>query len=177
MQTTPIRSRKEIEKMKSYFLEDKNYRDYALFVTGINTALRISDLLHLKWEDVYNTQTHAYKSHVRIIERKTNKQVIIALNTNCISALKLLKKNRPLQTEDEYIFSSNKNRHAPLSRNRAYHIIKNAATLSGKHSDTMPGKWDPLPHLLWIFITIPVLKLQNDIFQSAKMTGMIYLNL
>ena len=94
MQTTPIRSRKEIEKMKSYFLEDKNYRDYALFVTGINTALRISDLLHLKWEDVYNTQTHAYKSHVRIIERKTNKQVIIALNTNCISALKLLKKNR-----------------------------------------------------------------------------------
>ena len=127
MQTTPIRSRKEIEKMKSYFLEDKNYRDYALFVTGINTALRISDLLHLKWEDVYNTQTHAYKSYVRIIERKTNKQVIIALNTNCISALKLLKKNRPLQTEDEYIFSSNKNRHAPLSRNRAYHIIKNAA--------------------------------------------------
>lgn len=57
MVTSPIRTKEEIEKMKEYYLTKKDYRDYTLFVIGINTALRISDLLNLKWYDVYDTQT------------------------------------------------------------------------------------------------------------------------
>ena len=60
MVTSPIRTKEEIEKMKEYYLTKNNYRDYALFVIGINTALRISDLLHLKWQDVYDTQSRRY---------------------------------------------------------------------------------------------------------------------
>lgn len=127
MVTSPIRTKEEIEKMKEYYLENKNYRDYALFVIGINTALRISDLLHLRWQDVYDTQTRRYKNHIDIYEQKTKKHAIIALNSSCIAAFKLLKKNKPFQRVDEFIFCSNKNRQEPLSRNRAYHIIKDAA--------------------------------------------------
>jgi len=47
----PIRDPRKIDAVKKY-LKGKNIRDYALFVVGINVALRISDLLSLKWEDV-----------------------------------------------------------------------------------------------------------------------------
>lgn len=127
MVTSPIRTKEEIEKMKDYYLSKERYRDYTLFVIGINTALRIGDLLNLKWQDVYDTQTRRYKAHIDIYEQKTKKHAIVALNSSCIAAFKLLKKNKPFKRADEYIFCSNKNRQEPLSRNRAYHIIKEAA--------------------------------------------------
>lgn len=127
MVTSPIRTKEEIEKMKSYYLTRECYRDYALFVLGINTALRISDLLELKWMDVYDSQTHKYKNHIDINEQKTKKHAIIALNANCIEAVKLLKKHKPFKQEDEYVFCGDKNRHEHITRNRAYHIIKDAA--------------------------------------------------
>ena len=43
MLTTPIRKKEEIELIKNYFLGKEKYRDYSLFVIGINTSLRISD--------------------------------------------------------------------------------------------------------------------------------------
>lgn len=128
MVTSPIRTKEEIERMKSYYLSKKCYRDHALFVIGINTALRISDLLELKWMDVYDTQTCKYRNHIDINEQKTKKHAMIALNTSCIDAIKLLKKHRPFLRDDEYVFCSGKNRHEHITRNRAYHIIKDAAT-------------------------------------------------
>ena len=130
MVTSPIRTKEEIEKMKEYYLTNKSYRDYTLFVIGINTALRISDLLNLRWNDVYDMQTRRYKNHIDIYEQKTKKHAIIALNSSCITAFKLLKKNKPFKRSDEFIFCSNKNRFQPLSRNRAYHIIREAAQAS-----------------------------------------------
>ncbi|MBP2644244.1 MAG: xerC 5, partial [Firmicutes bacterium] len=43
----PIRDKKQIEHMKKKILRGDNLRDYVLFVLGINSGLRISDLLHL----------------------------------------------------------------------------------------------------------------------------------
>lgn len=127
MVTSPIRTKEEIEKMKDYYLSKNNYRDYTLFVIGINTALRISDLLRLKWQNVYDTQARRYKNHIDIYEQKTKKHAVIALNSSCIAAFKMLKKKRPFKRDDEYIFCSSNNHYQPLSRNRAYHIIKDAA--------------------------------------------------
>ena len=53
--TQPIRDLEELEKLKNYYLkEHPNMRNYALIKTGVNTALRISDILALRWKDVYN---------------------------------------------------------------------------------------------------------------------------
>ena len=41
----PIKDLKNIEQMKQYFRDKKEWRNYALFIMGLNTALRISDLL------------------------------------------------------------------------------------------------------------------------------------
>ena len=47
----PIRDEQKIQTMKSY-LKGKSLRDHALFVVGINVALRITDLLALAWREV-----------------------------------------------------------------------------------------------------------------------------
>lgn len=42
----PIRNRKKIEQIKNVLKGQGRYRDLPLFVVGINTALRVSDLAH-----------------------------------------------------------------------------------------------------------------------------------
>ena len=44
----PIRSRKKIAQIKNLLRGQRRYRDLFLFVVGINSALRISDLLTLR---------------------------------------------------------------------------------------------------------------------------------
>lgn len=41
----PIKHKKDIDALKEYFLNRKEYRNYTLITMGLNTALRISDLL------------------------------------------------------------------------------------------------------------------------------------
>jgi hypothetical protein len=43
----PIRDRKKIAKIKNQLRWQRRFRDLLLFIVGINTALRISDLLTL----------------------------------------------------------------------------------------------------------------------------------
>ncbi|PHC40795.1 integrase [Bacillus toyonensis] len=61
----PIRDSEEIQQLKEYFKE-KSLRNYILFIMGINTGLRISDILKLKVGDVKD-------SHISMRE-KTGKQ-------------------------------------------------------------------------------------------------------
>jgi integrase len=44
----PIRDRKKIAQIKNLLCGQKRFRDLLLFVVGINSALRISDLLQLR---------------------------------------------------------------------------------------------------------------------------------
>ena len=62
----PIRDKKKIDAMKRY-LKGKNIRDYVLFVLGINSGLRISDLLNLKVEDVQGKERITLKEKKRSI--------------------------------------------------------------------------------------------------------------
>lgn len=127
MVTTPIKKTEDIDILKNYFLSKHEYRNYTLFVMGINTAMRISDLLQLTWNEVYDFGRSQYREHVCIVEQKTNKFSCIALNSNCLEALELLKYHICPKAETEFIFCADKNRMRPISRNRAYHIIKKAA--------------------------------------------------
>lgn len=126
MVTTPIRSKQDIEVLKTYYLKNERYRDYALFVVGINTALRISDLLELKWYSVYDFKCKKYRRHLEVVEQKTQKHSIIAINHSCIEAFELLKLHTAT-SEDEFIFCRENDHYSHISRNRAYHIIKDVA--------------------------------------------------
>ena len=126
MVTTPIRSKQEIEVLKNYYLDHKRYRDYTMFVVGINTALRISDLLLLKWCHVYDYKNKRYRRHLEVTEQKTQKRSVIAINNSCIEAFELLRFHTQTDAE-EYIFCRKDDHYSHISRNRAYHIIKDVA--------------------------------------------------
>lgn len=125
----PIRSKKKIEDMKKYLL-GSSVRDYALFVFSINTALRISDILKLRWEDVLEPDKK-FKKQIYIREKKTGKEKRFILNKNAIEALqRLIEARKPVHL-GEYIFTSRQGGNRPITAVRAWQIIKEAAKAVG----------------------------------------------
>ena len=59
----PIRSTDELEAFRGFYLDkEPNLRNYAMICMGVNTALRISDLLALKWEKYTTLISSALRS-------------------------------------------------------------------------------------------------------------------
>ncbi len=117
----PIRSKEKIEKMKTELIK-RGYRDYLLFVMGINTGLRISELLRLKVKDVKN------KSHIILKENKTDKRKKFLINSHLKEDLE--KFITGMQSE-EFLFQSQKGDNKPISRVQAYRILNAAAEKAG----------------------------------------------
>ena len=69
----PIRDKEKIEQMKVE-LQKSGTRDYLIFCLGINTGLRISDIIKLKVKDILN-QDRTIKTHIDIIEEKLSKKI------------------------------------------------------------------------------------------------------
>jgi integrase len=75
----PIRDRKKIAQIKNLLRGQQRYRDLLLFVVGINTALRISDLLKLRIVHLVDEQQHI-KRRFWIREQKRGKRHEITIN-------------------------------------------------------------------------------------------------
>ena len=124
--TKPIRKREDIEALKNYFLYTKhNMRNYIMVCLGINSALRISDLLSLTWGDVYDFAKGCFREHIDIVERKTGKQRESALNKSATKALESYKNSLPEITEKTLLFPGRSGK-KPLSRSQAYRILHSA---------------------------------------------------
>jgi integrase len=117
----PIRDVEEIKKMKSCLL-NFSYRDYLVFLLGINTGLRISDLLNLKVADVKN------KNQIIIREKKTGKEKKFTLND---AVREEIGKFIESKSGDEFVFQSRRNRANPLDRVRTYLMLNKAAEEAG----------------------------------------------
>lgn len=124
--TEPIRDMKQLRAMATYFLQKGQLRNYVLLNLGVHTALRISDLLKLRWEDVYDEAMGEFRSHVILTEQKTGKVKTIALNKQAIHALRLYFPYR----RGVYIFASRRGSGA-ISRVQAWRIIHGAAVALG----------------------------------------------
>ncbi|CAH0344636.1 hypothetical protein BCI9360_00896 [Bacillus sp. CECT 9360] len=68
----PIRSKAQIEDMKWALKRHCSGRDYILFLIGINTGLRVSDILNLKKESIIKLKSKKRKEF-QIKEGKTKK--------------------------------------------------------------------------------------------------------
>ena len=80
--TQPIKDKKDIQRLKQYYLDRHQVRNYTLFTLGVNTSLRIGDLLALTWGDVYQFESGRFRDHIVLTEQKTGKHNQIALNRN-----------------------------------------------------------------------------------------------
>jgi len=124
----PIRERKHIETMKT-LLKDSP-RDHLLFVIGINSALRVSDLLELRYADVMEPDGNLY-SHFQLKETKTGKNNKIAMTKGVQKALRTYIKNNFKGDLDHYLFQSRKGVNQPINRKSAWRIIQEAASSIG----------------------------------------------
>ena len=117
----PIRDKEKIEEMKTELMK-LGYKNYLMFVVGINTGLRISDILQLKVIDLKD------KTHIKIIEQKTQKIKRFLINS-------LLKQeiDKFIQgmSDEEYLFQSRNGVNQPISRVQAYRILNSAAKKIG----------------------------------------------
>jgi integrase len=117
----PIRDLKKLNDMKELLLE-RNERDYLMFVLGINSGLRISDILRLTVEDVQN-------GYVTIREKKTQKTKQFALSDTCKKAIRQYLKNSGITTGT--LFPSRKDSDQPITEKSAWRILKDAAEWCG----------------------------------------------
>lgn len=131
--TQPIRDPALLQDFKNYYLYQKpNLRNYALCILGLNTALRITDILNLRWDDIYQFETSAFRPHLSITEKKTGKINTIALNPAATTSMALLLNAQPQKPhKDDFIFLSRNIENCHLSRCQAYRIVKEAATFLG----------------------------------------------
>ena len=128
--TEPIRDKEKVRELIAYYLTRGKIRNYVLIVMGIFTALRISDLLNLRWSDVFDFEHNCFRSALCLIERKTGKSKSIAMNKRVLQSLRLLKICRPALADD-FIFASQTNKSKAISRIQAYRIISSAAKAIG----------------------------------------------
>ena len=125
--TEPIRDKKQLKALGEYFLQRGQLRNYVMVVLGASTVLRISDLLRLKWVDVYDEERQTFRTHVTIREQKTGKEKTIALNKQAIGALRLYFLHR----RGAFIFASNRKDDRAISRVQAWRIIHGAVLAVG----------------------------------------------
>ena len=122
--TQPIRNKEQVRELAAYYLDRGEMRNHVLIVLGINTALRISDLLRLTWDDVYDFTNDRVKASIELIEKKTNKSKIIALNHSVVNALTLY---APETAERGRPLIENPRTGKAISRVHAYRLIRAAA--------------------------------------------------
>lgn len=136
--TQPIRNRESLGRFKNYYsTENPNPRNSTLIILGLNTALRISDMLQLKWKDIFDVERGQLKEHLEIREKKTGKQNMIALNDSVRSTLYAYMEQSFFPQEydgEQYLFVSRKGKNVPISRSQAYRIIRQAASAIGLDS-------------------------------------------
>ena len=105
----PIRDKEKIEIVKR-ILKENGSRDYLLFLMGINSGLRISDILKLKVSDVKD------KKYIELIEQKTGKYKRFPIAK---SFKKELDEFIVGKDDDEWLFASQRGNKA-ISRIQAY---------------------------------------------------------
>lgn len=112
----PIRDFEKLEEMKR-LLKDHNERNYILFLVGLYTALRISDILVIRVEDIKD-------EYINVREIKTYKTRRIYLHPKLKRALRDYTVDKQPY---EFLFKSREGGNKPITRAMAYVILTGAA--------------------------------------------------
>ena len=118
--TQPIRSKAQIRALSNYYLKLGQLRNHLLIVFSLHTALRISDVLGITWDDVYDFATERVTNSITLTEKKTGKAKTLALHKSIVSALEIYAVNAK---HGEPLFLNSKTG-AAISRIQAYRLIR-----------------------------------------------------
>lgn len=117
----PLRTQQEINDFLFCLRRNKNAdRDVFLFLIGINSGLRMSDIVKLKKKDLISSK------NPRIVEKKTGKTRILYLS----SLQDLIQEYTKQFNQEDYLFPSTKGGHVEV--NTVYQMFQKGAKLLGR---------------------------------------------
>lgn len=108
----PIKDKQVMERMKEY-LREQSTRNYLLFRLGINLGIPMTDLLHLRVEDVAEKKEFTFGDYRIRISDTLQKEIDFYIGGR----------------KEGYLFRMASNR--PLSRFQLYNILRDAAEVAG----------------------------------------------
>lgn len=117
----PIRDMDIVMDVADY-LKSRNERDYVLFMFGIYTGLRVSDILKFRVRDVKD------KDAVYIREKKTGKEKKFPINAELRPIIEDYIKGK---RDFEYLFKSPNFPNKAISRQQVYNILADAGKAFG----------------------------------------------
>lgn len=106
----PIRKLEQINRIRKNLKQPKTAVFYALFVIGINTNLRVSDLRNLTWKQVWIDGTRELRDHIFLREKKTGKSRRIPIFEKTEEALHYLLENIPAPKATDPLFRNPRTR-------------------------------------------------------------------
>lgn len=132
----PIKNLEDIDRICQYLVRRKRWRDYMLFVVGINFGLRVSDLVQLRFSNLINDNL-TFKDTFPVFEKKTRntrkqkKNRYITVNTAVVEAVTKYLEHTPGVCLSDYMFKSEANNgsniNRPMHRNSVDRILKGIA--------------------------------------------------
>ena len=123
----PIRDRKKITQIKNLLRGQKRYRYLLLFTVGVNSALRVSDLLKLQISDFVDGQGQV-RSRFTLREEKRGKRNEVTINDSIEEALTEYLVAYPAITANpqNYVFFNSRREgfDKPIGRGQAHQFMK-----------------------------------------------------
>ena len=175
----PIREIKDVYRVIDYLqskIDRETRPDYKrawarnklYFCIGVFSGFRVSDLLELKWQDIFESDGKTYKEYVGIIEKKTGK--VKQLYTTSASRAYIeeyIQMMRPDTTSNTYLFTNRQGK--KLNRQSVDDFIKEAANacgLKGNYSTHSVRK-------TYAYQYYTIMSAQGDIFALAEVQRML----
>ena len=122
----PIRSTKKIAQIKNLLKGQGRYRDLLLFTVGVNTALRVSDLLTLRIGDFVD-ENEEVRQRFWFKEEKRGKRNEVVINLSIREALELYREAYKGITDnaDHFVFFNTRTQDyaQPISRKQAWQFV------------------------------------------------------
>lgn len=145
MKVFPIKSAYLISKMSECIRENFNFKTYALWLFGLNTGLRVSDILSLKWQDDLLDEDGNIREQLFHKDKKTKKIHTVYL---CRKLAITMAAARKVYPDDIYVFQSEavafggigssprsfkscESRIRPYTRQYVFNVLKVAADYAG----------------------------------------------
>lgn len=130
----PIRSTKKINQIKNLLKGQGRYRDLLLFVVGINTALRVSDLLDLRIGDFVD-EAGQVRDRFWIREEKRGKRHEVVINDSIREALEAFRTAYPEveASSDHFMFFNTRTNDytQPITRQQVWVFVSSICRDAG----------------------------------------------
>lgn len=171
----PIRDRKKLAQIKNLLRGEKRFRDLLFFSVGINSALRVSDLLKLRISDFID-ETGDIRERFWIREEKRNKRNEIIINTSITEAIaEYTAAYTDIQNDvNNYVFFSTRTHDytKPITREQAWHVVSDickAVGLRGNYgTHTLRKTWGYHARMNGVELSLIMHKLNHNNLSYTK---------